>query len=353
MAFAEGEILGGAAGGSGGGGDGAPGPQGPRGYAGWSPVTTVIADGARRVQKVVDWVGGGGTKPDVNVYVGAAASTYVSDIADAADFRGPAGAAGAASTVPGPPGPPGNDSTVPGPPGEPGTNGADGTKILTTSNAAPSNALGVNGDYAIDDVTHKVYRKAAGAWAVYTDLGAVRGPQAAGGPGNPPSVTGQEIIGDSWTNQSTWHVFVFNGTTWLDIGSIKGADGAPGDSPSYDIAFGFAGAVLGASVQLVESHTLSRACVLLAGWGDSAANLKSPNDGTVWTIKVADPSTDAETTLGTITWTATNNQGVFAFASGIAAGYALARHAVIKLYTDAKGSAGAIWGSGVICLQEA
>ena len=230
MAFGEGLVLGGAVGGGGGGSPGAPGAPGANG---WSPVLANVVDGERVVEQVVNWTGGSGTKPATGKYVGA--TGLVTLIADAVDKRG---ATGAASTVPGPKGDPGDASTVPGPKGDkgdpgddstvPGPKGDPGTQLFATSNAAPSNALGVNGDYAIDDTTHLVYKKAGGSWSVFTNLHGVRGPQAAGGPSDPPGVSGQEIVGDSWTNQLTWHVFVFNGTTWLDLGTIKGADGAPG-----------------------------------------------------------------------------------------------------------------------------
>lgn len=55
-------------------------------YNGWSPVLSIVSDGARRVQRVVDWTGGEGTKPATGSYIGAAG--LVADIADAVDVRG-------------------------------------------------------------------------------------------------------------------------------------------------------------------------------------------------------------------------------------------------------------------------
>ena len=72
-----------------GGTQGPRGPAGPSGDDGWSPVLANIVDGARVVQQVADWVGGGGTKPAVGDYIGASGLT--SDIADATDIRGAAG----------------------------------------------------------------------------------------------------------------------------------------------------------------------------------------------------------------------------------------------------------------------
>ena len=80
-----------------GGQDGDPGPTGPAGHNGWSPKFALELDGERRVLKVVDWVGGEGTKPNVNVYVGT--TGFVTTIADAVDLRGPQGADGVGSST--------------------------------------------------------------------------------------------------------------------------------------------------------------------------------------------------------------------------------------------------------------
>jgi hypothetical protein len=64
--------------------------RGDVGLASWSPVYAIVADGTRRVQKVVDWVGGAGTKPAVNVYVGV--DGFKANIADGVDVRGASGA---------------------------------------------------------------------------------------------------------------------------------------------------------------------------------------------------------------------------------------------------------------------
>ena len=60
------------------------------GADGWSPLIAVVADGGRRVQRVIDWTGGTGAKPAVNGYVGA--SGIVANISDAVDIRGAVGA---------------------------------------------------------------------------------------------------------------------------------------------------------------------------------------------------------------------------------------------------------------------
>ncbi|MER9706026.1 hypothetical protein NKJ10_17520 [Mesorhizobium sp. M0204] len=63
--------------------------SGLRGHHGWSMVTALIADGERRVRRVVDWTGGEGIKPDVGFYLGPLGA--VTDIADATDDRGTKG----------------------------------------------------------------------------------------------------------------------------------------------------------------------------------------------------------------------------------------------------------------------
>jgi hypothetical protein len=74
------------------------GPQGPQGDAGatgadgddgWTPTLAIVSDGARRVQQVIDWVGGTGTKPATGKYVGV--SGLVDAIGDAVDIRGASG----------------------------------------------------------------------------------------------------------------------------------------------------------------------------------------------------------------------------------------------------------------------
>lgn len=77
--------------------DGPPGDEGPAGNDGWSPILAVVADGERRVQQVVDWTGGEGTKPAVGLYVGA--TGLVPLIASGVDIRGAAGAAGTSPTM--------------------------------------------------------------------------------------------------------------------------------------------------------------------------------------------------------------------------------------------------------------
>jgi hypothetical protein len=68
------------------------GPAGTNGIDGWTPIFGIISDGDRRVLKVIDWIGGGGVKPDIG-YVTSDGLT--GDISSATDIRGPVGDAGA------------------------------------------------------------------------------------------------------------------------------------------------------------------------------------------------------------------------------------------------------------------
>lgn len=65
------------------------GSPGTIGANGWTPVLANVSDGARRVQRVIDWTGGTGTKPATGLYVGPSGLTAT--IGDAVDIRGPAG----------------------------------------------------------------------------------------------------------------------------------------------------------------------------------------------------------------------------------------------------------------------
>lgn len=78
---------------------GAPGDDGNvgnDGNDGWSPVFSINSDSARRVLRVVDWVGGEGTKPATGKYVGLYG--LVDAIGDGVDIRGTTGATGPAGS---------------------------------------------------------------------------------------------------------------------------------------------------------------------------------------------------------------------------------------------------------------
>lgn len=73
---------------------GATGTTGTTGNAGWTAVLANVTDGARIVQQIVDWTGGGGTEPSVvNQFIGPLG--IVNTAAAATNIRGATGAAGA------------------------------------------------------------------------------------------------------------------------------------------------------------------------------------------------------------------------------------------------------------------
>ena len=70
------------------------GVQGIQGNAGWSPVLGYVSDGDRRVAQLIDWTGGAGSKPAITSggnpqYLGAAG--FTTNIASAIDMRGEKG----------------------------------------------------------------------------------------------------------------------------------------------------------------------------------------------------------------------------------------------------------------------
>lgn len=67
------------------------------GPQGWSPSLAVVADGARSVLQVIDWVGGEGAKPTITGYIGA--TGIVATAALAVDIRGSIGATGPSNTL--------------------------------------------------------------------------------------------------------------------------------------------------------------------------------------------------------------------------------------------------------------
>lgn len=90
--------------------------------------------------------------------------------------QGPPGEKGDTGGV-GPAGPQG--AGIQGPSGTNGSNGTNGTAgapgaVWRSGSGAPSNGLGVNGDFYLDTATGNVYEKAAG---VYTIVMNIQGPQ--------------------------------------------------------------------------------------------------------------------------------------------------------------------------------
>lgn len=167
--------------GGGGGGSGSssgvPGPAGPQGPAG--PAGPAGADGADGTNGAdgtdgATWRSGAGAPSgalgaDGDFYFDTstddvyerASGTYTI-IANIKGSQGPAGADGADGTN-----------------GTDGTNGVDGATWRDGS-GAPSNALGVDGDYYLDDDTGDVYNRASGTYSIVANI---KGADGAGGGG--------------------------------------------------------------------------------------------------------------------------------------------------------------------------
>lgn len=154
---------------------GSDGPPGATGPSGWSPLFAVVTSGARRVYQLVDWVGGGGTKPATGKYIGA--TGLVMNIADAVDVRGPQGLQG-------------NDGAQ----GLRGPEGAQGIKGDPGSNGwLPVFAAAADGERRVFKVVDwqggtgvkpaiNVYLSSTGLTAVLADALDVRGAVGAQGP---------------------------------------------------------------------------------------------------------------------------------------------------------------------------
>lgn len=191
---------------------------------GWTAIIANVVDGEFIVQQVVDWIGGSGTKPDVDVYIGE--TGFVSDIGDATDIRGAAG----------------SDGTN-------GTNGVDGATWYAQE-GVPDNGIGADGDFSIDTGAFDVYKKESGEW-VGPQFN-MRGPKGddgdAGaqgsliyvGSGAPSSGTGVDL--DLYINTANGDLYQKTTGSWgSPVENIKGPTGAPGATGSTG-ATGAAGA---------------------------------------------------------------------------------------------------------------
>ena len=195
MSFGEPEIVGGNTGGGGGEGSGTPGNNGTNG---WSPVDVIVEDGARRVKKLSDYIGGTGVKPTANVGKYYGNGVFVVSIADAVEVRGPVGAA---STVPGPKG---DNSTVPGPKGDNGASPTIEIGTVTTGVAGAAAEAYMDGT-ALERVLHLVLPVAAGG--------------GSGGDGEP----GTDGL-NAWT--PSFFAIDAGGLRFLGIDNWTGGDGA-------------------------------------------------------------------------------------------------------------------------------
>lgn len=215
--------------------------DGEDGNNGWTPILAVVEDGERRVQQVVDWADGTGTKPTTGLYVGTAG--LVADIGDAADIRGGSGADG-----------------INGTDGTDGTDGADGADGADGNNGwSPVWAIVADGERRVVEITDWTggtgtkpgtgYLGVAGIVAAIGDAADIRGPAGAGGAG------GQKIYVDVFTSSDNWTKR--SGAMWVR-GKLVGAGSGGGSgrmSNTGEAAFGGAGGC-GGSVTDFEMSAL-------------------------------------------------------------------------------------------------
>lgn len=138
--------------------EGIPGDPGEQGNDGWSAVLANVQDGNRRVQQVVNWIGGTGTPPAVGKYVGGGG--FVDNIADATDMRGAQGQQGQQ-----------------GADGEPGAVIiGEGVDILT-GEGPPDPEEGATNQLYLDTISGDIYKKLdPGGWTVVANIRGPAGP---------------------------------------------------------------------------------------------------------------------------------------------------------------------------------
>jgi hypothetical protein len=123
--------------------------------------------------------------------------------------------------------------------GAPGATGAAGAagSVWRDGSGVPSNALGINGDYYLNDATGDVYFKASGAYTIVANIKGAAGATgltgATGasttwrdGAGAPSSGLG--VNGDYYLNDTTGDVYLKASGAYSIVANIKGATGATG-----------------------------------------------------------------------------------------------------------------------------
>lgn len=103
--------------------------------------------------------------------------------------------------------------------------GNDGTKIYYGTGLADPQT-GVDGDFYIDDNTGTMYVKELGTWNTFKTLKGADGNKIHQGSGVPSNILG--IDGDIYINTDNWDLYQRQLGQYNVIGNIKGADGAPG-----------------------------------------------------------------------------------------------------------------------------
>jgi hypothetical protein len=172
---------------------GPPGPQGDPGEAGadgntilygTAVPTTEGVDGNFYIRTTTNYIYGpkaAGVWPAGTSLVGPTGST------GATGDPGPTGATGStgATGATGPTGPQGDAGAT----GATGAAGADGS-VWRDGSGAPSNGLGANGDYYLDDATGDVYLRSVGFYSLVANIKGATGATGATGPTGATGATG-------------------------------------------------------------------------------------------------------------------------------------------------------------------
>jgi hypothetical protein len=169
-----------------------------------------------------------------------------------------------------------------------------------------------------------------------TDFPGTEGPQ--GVPGAAATIAVGTVTGvpagtpPTVTNSGSSSAAVFN----FDL--EQGADGR-GINTLFLVFENPQGAI--AASEIIGSVPVAVNCTLPATWAGSVALINTPTANYVVAINavVVTPTGWAVTHIGDITVTSGNNEAVFSFASGIAAGYAIAQDTLIQLVASSGGVA--------------
>jgi len=172
---------------------GPPGPQGDPGEAGadgntilygTAAPTTEGVNGDFYIRTTTNFIYGpkaAGAWPDGTSLVGPAGSTGATGDPGPTGATGSTGAAGAT----GPTGPQGDSGAT----GATGAAGADGS-VWRDGTGVPSNGLGANGDYYLDDATGDVYLRSAGTYSLVANIKGATGATGSTGPTGATGATG-------------------------------------------------------------------------------------------------------------------------------------------------------------------
>jgi hypothetical protein len=128
-----------------------------------------------------------------------------------------------------------------GPQGPQGITGVNGNTILYGV-GAPSNSLGVDGNFYIDTSAHTMYGpKAGGVWPAGTSLIGPQGPigqrgsQWYEGAGAPGTIAGA-LANDNFLNTTNGDVYNYSGSSWgSPVGNIRGPAGLTGPPGSTTV----------------------------------------------------------------------------------------------------------------------